>query len=395
MWLDSVTLITIGAINIYAVDVIFLLLILLSIRVVCSAKIKSVFKDGWLYGLFLLWIFIEIIVGYTKYGFRAFGEARLIFSFLSFFVPFYLLNSKQRLNPKYIMKVIHDTILCCAVASACAYFLNMATGTVNDFVDSRGIRYIGTIHTFYLTILFCFYALKYNIVNVIKPREVAVMLFALAIAIVSKNRSALVCPIIVSTIVFVKHINVKKTVYSFVLIVLSLLMFWLIVPNNIYSEVQFTFARVLSPTTDPTGKWRLAIQAVAFQQALENFWIGQGFGGYFSFLVPGMNWDIPFEYAPHNQFLVIFLKAGIVGLLICVLTLLSFIYRGIKANITVEKNTKTSVYITVVTVIITTQIIYGLTYDFISTFGLYYGFGILLFRAIRTSSTKTSLTSTL
>lgn len=376
-----------GPMNVYPIDIVYLLLVYVMARVIFSNKLLIVIKEGPLYLLFLLWLFLEVLIGYSRYGFRAFGEARYVITFLSFFVPFYLMNKKQQLNPEYIANLIFKTIYCCAVACLLVYMFNVLFGYDTGITDFRGVRYIGSTHTFYITLLVCFYALQYAYLHRLTFSEIVILILSIAVAILSKNRAGLIFPIAITGLLYAKRGKIKVITYAIIVAVLSIVAVRLITPEALLTQVDSAFSGALDPTTDVTGRWRLAVQGVALQQALETFWFGQGYGGYFSFLVPGMNWSLPIEYPPHNQFLVVFLKAGIFGAILCLLTVLSYIYRSFKVSRVLDVSTRSYLSVMILLVVISSQLFYGQTYDFIPLYGLYYGFGVMLMRAVKIKNT--------
>jgi O-antigen ligase len=136
----------------------------------------------------------------------------------------------------------------------------------------------------------------------------------------------------------------------------------------------------LNPTEDETGIWRLALDQAALEQGMETPLVGQGFGGYFYFVVPGMD---PIEAPPHNQFVYLFLKTGIVGALLCFLILASFCIntlRSVRSSLTEEAVTIQSWLL----VIAVSQSVYGLVYGFVPLFGFFVGCGTILQRVSHT-----------
>lgn len=207
------------------------------------------------------------------------------------------------------------------------------------------------------------------------------LILSIVLAILSKNRAGLIIPIAIASIMYAKHSSFKRIIYSVSAIAILLISIKLLTPSGLLNEVEMALSGALDPITDKTGRWRLAVQASALQQSLETFWMGQGYGGYFSFSVPGMNYNLPVEYPPHNQYLVFFLKTGIIGTILCLLTVLSYCYRSVKSIKSMSSNSRSYLFIALLLVVISSQLIYGHVYDFIQTYGLYYGFGILLIKA--------------
>jgi O-antigen ligase len=151
-----------------------------------------------------------------------------------------------------------------------------------------------------------------------------------------------------------------------------------ILPNE-FNNATLAIESGLNPTEDETGIWRLAVNGAALEQGMETPLVGQGFGGYFYFVVPGME---PIEDPPHNQFIYLFLKTGIVGASLCLLVLLSFFLNTlwrVRSSLTEEAVTIQSWLL----VIIVSQFVYGLVYGFVPLFGFFVGCGTFLHHVSR------------
>jgi O-antigen ligase len=175
----------------------------------------------------------------------------------------------------------------------------------------------------------------------------------------------------------------KMLAYAAIIVTLLMVAAKSFTPESIVSDVDTAFSGAIDPANDNTAKWRMGIQLVALQQAFETFWLGQGFGSYFNFVVAEKYRSIWYEATPHNQFLVIFLKTGIIGVLLLVALLMVYVYKSLKMLSKLPNTSKEKIYVLLLLVIISSQLFYGMTYDFIPIFGVYYGFGALLIRSIK------------
>jgi O-antigen ligase len=219
-------------------------------------------------------------------------------------------------------------------------------------------------------------------------KEVLLLLISLVIAIFSKNRAGLIFPGTLTLLLYARYSRIKIFILIVLIAVIAVLVIITVTPDSVLTEVDKAFSGALNPSTDQTGRWRIAIQLVALEQAFETFWLGQGYGSYFNLVVPERYQNILYEISPHNQFLVTFLKSGIIGVLLLVSLLGSYIYKSLKCVDKIPDNAHEKLFILLLLVIVSSQIFYGMTYDFIPFFGLYYGFGALLIRSIKLNTTN-------
>jgi len=288
------------------------------------------------------------------------------------------------------MDLIFRTVLCCAVAGIATFIVRAGLG-IETITDFRGVRYMGTTTTYSVTLLICFYIFKYTFSNVLLVRKILLLVVSVAIVVLSKNRAGLVFPGAVKFLYNIKYMKARMLMYSVVAVTCLIIAAKLLTPETVVSGVDEAFSGVIDPASDNTGKWRMAIQLVALQQAFETFWFGQGYGGYFQFVVAEKYRSILYEVTPHNQFLVIFLKTGIIGILLLASLLIVYIYNSIKMLNKLPNTSVEKIYILLLLVIVSSQLFYGMTYEFIPLFGLYYGFGALLMRSIKLNHDATKV----
>ena len=337
---------------------------------------------------FLLWIITAIVIGYTRYGFRAIGESRYVLQFFSFFVPFYLIKKHRLHDTEFITHLIQKTMYLAALAGVAAYFYGNAFDL--GWEDFRGERYISTFQTFNIVIFTCYLLLKYEFQKKLSRQETLLLILFALIAILSKNRASLVAPTAILLVIYALHGRLRALAYA-TLIVVVLLVCIQFVSEPLWKQLLISFRGVVNPTVDESVNWRRGIQLVALAQSMETFWLGQGYGGYFNFHVPGFNWDLPIEYPPHNQFLVLLLKTGIIGATLCILTLASYILKNYNLVRCLRINAKERLYLMALLVVIASQLLYGFAYDFIPLYGLYYGYGIVLMRSIINAAKSRSM----
>jgi len=370
--------ITISSINIYFGDLVLASILFYTLYAFSKNRLLPLHKESTVYFLLLLILCIAFVNGFQKYGYRAIGEMRIIAPLIWVYVAS-LFYKKESTDSDYLIKIIHTTIVISAIASLAAYPFNRIFGL--GWEDFRGMRYLHTNQTFNLSILVCLYLLKIN-VSRLKVTQYILLIVCILTLIISKNRAAVAAPAAVFMLINAFQGKVKSIVFT-VLLVCLIVVSISIMSTTLSQQTVDAFTGVIDPTSDSTGKWRMAIQGAAFSQALETFWLGQGLGGYFSFVIKGYNWGKVSDIQPHNQFLILFLKSGIFGVLFYILAILSHIYCQL---ILVRKMLLTKVekiYSSVLLIIISSQLIYGILYDLYPYIGLFYGLSLVYFKTLK------------
>lgn len=123
------------------------------------------------------------------------------------------------------------------------------------------------------------------------------------------------------------------------------------------------------------------IQLSAFDQAMQNPVVGQGYGGYFRFEFPGAD-DV--LAPPHNQFLVLFLKGGAIAVALVILALTAYSLVLWSKRRSATFSAKERLMIEGVLLLVVTQWVYGFAYDFVITLGLFLGCGEMILQRAST-----------
>jgi O-antigen ligase len=241
--------------------------------------------------------------------------------------------------------------------------------------DDRGLRYLGSEETFQLGVGVIFLLIDQYVSKGKNLFKTFLIILLTAIILFTKNRAALLSLFLGFGIVMVLEgkakIILKAAFGVAVLMVLSFLMF-----PALTQSVITPILNAFNVTEDETGSWRLLIQAVAIQQAMQTPILGQGFGGYFSYYVEQI--DQVINYPPHSMYIYLFQKTGIIGLLSYLAALFAMIRecsalrKVTKANATGER------YRLLLKVLIITQLLYGFAYNFSIYLGFYVGMLIVL-----------------
>ena len=132
--------------------------------------------------------------------------------------------------------------------------------------------------------------------------------------------------------------------------------------SKFINNILFAFNGVINFRDDSTGSWRYYVQYNAFTQGLEKPVFGEGYGGYFAFYVPEFRTTV--ELPPHNIFLFLFLKSGLIGVISALLLLTSLSYQAFLIKGKTENNPKYEKYRIIFLVVFISLFFYGMAYGF-------------------------------
>jgi O-antigen ligase len=385
-------LLTFGPLNIYYRDILFLALVLICFAYIKSHGLTLFTKSSSYLILFLLWLIFEVLRGYTKYGFSAVGESRSIAALFMCFVPFYLFNIKGKINVDDVYIVIEKTIYIGGIAALLIFIIEYSIGgrfylnqfnqeTLSSLEDARGIRYLDVYHIYNLLLLAVYLILRMDYRKKINYWEALFVLILICAALISQGRTPLISVAFGFIILLIIQGRYRLLLYSFLAAFILSVVYFLLYPEvfESYSSILLDSFKLFQPYKDITGTglWRWAINIAAYEQGLETFWLGQSYGGYYYFDIP-MFTSEQVMTEPHNMYIVVFLKAGFIGLLIFFVFLVCYSIELLKAYKKVDMDPKLRLYIGIVLLVVISQFPYGLGYTFISILGLFCGFGFLL-----------------
>lgn len=129
-----------------------------------------------------------------------------------------------------------------------------------------------------------------------------------------------------------------------------------------------------------TTFWRLNQGKAALRKVLEKPFFGHHLGGYFYFFIPEYN--LMNIHPPHNQYILILLKTGIIGLILLLIPLL-LLLRGL-FKFLADGRLKTSERSTLwlLLLVLLAQLSYGMGFGFIPLFAFYLGLGMIFLGAL-------------
>lgn len=385
----------IGPVVIYFIDLIYLLVIYSTFFFFKKKFYTRLDTSGIIYLFFLGWLIYEVIRGFPIYGFRSIGEARYIASLFLCFVPPYLFWDSEQDNFEKMYEVLEKTIIISGLAGLIMFVIEFINGgrffissvnveSLSGLEDARGIRYLDIYHIFNMLILAVYLYLKMSMNNLYERKNIILIVSLVLATLITQGRTSIIAIGISFLILLLlrKNFNLiyKITFYSFLVFVV----FLILLPETA-SRMILIFGdsfKLFQPADDITGTtfWRWAVNIAALEQAFQTFWLGQAYGGYFAFEVPLISHEV-IEFPPHNMYIMIFLKAGIICLGIMITFLIVSIYTIIKKYFQRISNSQANLFYSIMIVIFLSQVFFAFGYGFAQPFGLYIGFAFLLMQS--------------
>jgi len=136
-----------------------------------------------------------------------------------------------------------------------------------------------------------------------------------------------------------------------------------------FDVLELLVVSAINPENETTGtwEWRMKAQYAAYQVFLENPIAGEGFGGYWDYYIDG----IEIQVAPHNQYLLLLAKTGIIGLMLFAFVILAVLRNYLKFSNHIP-NYARPMFDTMLIIVIA-SIPYGFAYGYVQTYGFYLG----------------------
>jgi len=393
----------IGRISIHYVDAINFLVLLLAFNHVRRFGFKLFTKASSLLIIYLIWLTLEVARGLTIYGLSAIGESRnVVYPFMCF-IPFFLFDVNKRIDKRDVYNVVETTIFIGGVSAFVIFIIEIINGgrfflskvnTVefSNLTDYRGVRYLDVYHSYNLLLMSIYLILKMSYKRKFNKKDIFIASLLTISSIVAKDRT----PIISLSIALVAYLLLQRKAKMLVYILftsLIILTCFVVFDAEAVHDYYTIFTGALSflqnPYNDPTGTalWRYQVDLAAIGQALKTLWFGQGYGGYYYFGIKGFSLEEA-TTIPHNLYVVILLKSGLIGLIIFALFLFMFLLELIKTQNKNKHDESYLLFMGTFFIIIFSQLLYGMGYTYISTLGLYSGFAFLLIH-LQQKSTST------
>jgi hypothetical protein len=376
---------------VYAIDIVNAGAVALAVGYVIDGGLTRLTRSGRWYSVFLGWLLLEAVIGSTRYGGAAFGEFRYVLPLFWFFVP-PAIEELRRTPPDVEYATVPMNIVSVAAFAGIVmlaieaihggrYYFTSANQAKANFADFRGARYLDSYQTF--NIAFASAVALLAGVRMRRPGLLPLAFVLLGLAAWTQNRTALIAVVagLIGLAVLQRRFGLLATVAAGGGI--ALLLVAMLAPS-LLEHLAASYSAALSPTADDSGSWRLYIQLQAVLQGLQTPVMGQGYGGYFRFEIPGRE-DV--LAPPHNQFVVLFLKGGTVAVFLSLGALTAYAGALWKRRADVRWSPRERLVNECLLLFVVTQFAYGLAYDFVLTFGLMAGCAeVLLQRAARRDS---------
>lgn len=382
--MEALTLFKVGSLQLYAIDIVHGLIVMSILAFIVRRKQIVVGHEARFYLIFLAWLLIEVVLGVMRFQFRALGEARYILPLFAFVVPFLLVPEDEPERFHKIRDILFGTIVTAGLAGVVMFFIEVLNGgrfflseinrqNLGEFEDFRGTRILGSTHCFNIMALGALQFFRSEIVKDLRNPKVLSAIALLIIALISKNRASIIAVSSAMLFLLVIQKRIKRLLSIAVTVAVVMISFGFFFPS-FTDQMVTSITGALNPAEDQTGSWRLALNLSALDQALETPWLGQGYGGYFYFLIPGSR---PEDAPPHNQFIILFLKAGLVGLVLCLLFLWSVFRRFAHLMRTGQQSMEVKVTLNTIMMLVFSQLPYGMAYNFVPLFGVYAGIAVM------------------
>lgn len=326
--------------------------------------------------VFIIFLFIVVIYSYPEYQINSFGEFRYFYIIL--FLPLFIGVNFSKYQVRNFFK---SFIIVYLVLSIILYFiLSFITGL--GFIS---LNFTGTARIFpsdislgiFLSSIFLLLSKKYNIIKLNNTIVVLLSITGFVIVLFDNHRSVwLFAMVTILFLLFIKEIRTsitKTIIFSFPILIVIIL---LLSPTllEFIPEIDTRLLAITNPESDPTANWRLLNWDLQLQRFYKNPVIGGGLGGYWG--IEGQRWDI--GVMPHNMYVIILAKLGIIGLILFITPLL-LSYVNFKSSFNVDDK-ENKFYSLIGTISIISILTYSIAYalDFRTTW-IFFGLALAYF----------------
>jgi O-antigen ligase len=391
--LSNASLLSAAGQSVRGIDLLNVVAVSMAVLYLAGGGWARLTRAGRWFLLLAVWLVVCLALGGTRYGPSAIGEFRYVLPMFWFFVPpavEMLRNTSPRVEYATVPRSV-ITLSCLAallmliieLAHGGRYFFAAANrDRLTGFADFRGTRYLDSYQTFSIML-----ASAASMLSAWRYRSLGFVTLSLGLLVAAfwtQNRTA----VLAIVLAFVALALLQR---RFALVGglvagggIAIGIFALAAPET-FARIQGSYLSALSPVADDSGTWRFLIQYSAFEQGMQTPVLGQGYGGYFRFELPGRA-DV--LAPPHNQFLVFFLKGGIVAVALSLNMLLQFVRAFMRSRTQSGLNDPERLQVDILLVLVLSQFAYGVAYDFVVFLGLLLGCGEVLLQRQRARSTS-------
>ena len=389
--LNSLVIAQIGPSKGYAIDLVFAATGVVGITGLLGRRLQALTRPGRLYLVLLVVFLVGAARGLSRFGGSAIGETRYVGAMFWFLMPLGLARLRRTAANVEGATIPYQALWVSAAAGVVMLLLELQHGgrvffaasnveRLDAFTDFRGVRYLDSYQTFNL--MLAGVALLLLQLKNARPRplEFAIGLALVVAALLTKNRAAVIAVIagILGLAVLERRTRLLLRLAVGGALTAGLLF---VLSPAVADQVQQAFQAALHPTQDVTGSWRLVLQAAAIAKGLHTPWLGEGYGGYYYFDLPGL--PEPILAPPHNQFIELFMKVGAVGLLVCVALLVAYGRAFWRVRRSPHLTDTERSFIRLLLLLLIAAVPYGFAYDFPPLFGFLLGCGEVILQRNR------------
>jgi len=324
-------------VNIYLGDAFFAIFVFLSIMHVFKKEKMKRQRLG-LNGaimVYCIWLLICILRGAPEWGHSAFGEARFAMWVFLYFPIIQIIDTRDKMN-RLLRNFMYIVLSYVILRVPYRYFVQFD----KDLYMMLQSKQVGWDISLLLGFIFIFLYSLYLSGLIDRKRKafvVSTMLFCVTIIMLSARTGILALVVATAFIIIINMRKMAELIKPSFLIISALLVGIAIYVNplsvnvEVDPEILKTYSAIprtgfdaifLPSSTWYTGTvgWRLKGWANLFDQSLTNNPVfGEGFGAYYN--IYGIEYEgVP----PHNDWLIIFSKMGLIGLAMFILIVYRF-----------------------------------------------------------------------
>jgi hypothetical protein len=280
--------------------------------------------------VFLILVVISVVVYTPYFGKMAIGEARK--SYFCFLFPILALSSIKTVADLH--RLLAAAVVLALGVSLIGYLLLFTQPSVRT--DFRAISAGGALILLFAT--FAVVIAHSNGVVIIRRHLDNLMVFSfLPLIFMTHHRTVFLAATIGVVLLYAMHAN--RMVFMLKAVVLGTIcltaVYIIFVTNARFERLFLTaLAGILQPSSDETGAWRLAAWREQLFTLSESQWLfGKGLGSYY-------DWYYGLEHiqvGPHDGYVQIVLKLGLVGLLVYALFAVRFFRQMFLARKTLSR----------------------------------------------------------
>jgi len=285
-------------------------------------KTIGIFKSNRFLMIFIGMVALSIVFYTPVYGQSAVGEARK-FYFIFLFPPLAMATIKEPGDLRRFLLVVVATAL---VISVVAFARAAMVGSIVRVLDAETTLIVALV-------AFALLLLRINKVTLINPPMDIALLCLFSFVVLASSQRSVMLSVGVGSILLLwlyrhRAVFMFKASMTIASIVVGIAVAVVVFPEA-GSKLTGKLAGLLDPSSDKTASWRIK----GWQEHLEtafkgNTLIGQGLGSYYSW----GSGKSEVTASPHNAYIQLMLKFGLLGLLIYSLLLVEFFHKTLSVR---------------------------------------------------------------